>query len=178
MFKEQCKLVKKCITSAKREYLSKKVRDCDKDQKQLFNVLRSFEKKVKPQYSETLSKIEISNKFSDFFTSKIESIRCVLDAHETGSGLPDDPTNVVVQYLDSFDSVSETCVDRIIRKSPAKSCGLDPIPTTLLKECLPSIISSITSITNSSLSAGYVPASLKQAFITPLLKKPSLDQTV
>ena len=50
MFKQQCKLVKKYISSAKREYLSKKVRDCGSDQKQLFSVLRSFEKKVKPKF--------------------------------------------------------------------------------------------------------------------------------
>ena len=62
-------------------------------------------------------------------------------------------------------------------KSPTKSCLLDSWPTFLVKECLdilPSILPSITKLINCSLSEGVVPADLKKAVVTPLIKKGSL----
>ena len=57
---------------------------------------------------------------------------------------------------------------------------MDPIPTSLLKECIKSqgshaLLSLITDIVNSSLENG-LPTSLKGAYVSPLLKKPSLDK--
>ena len=52
---------------------------------------------------------------------------------------------------------------------------LDPIPTSLTKQSLKDLVSLITVIVNASLSAGIVPQQLKQALVTPLLKKPGLD---
>ena len=69
--------------------------------------------------------------------------------------------------------------DELIReltlKSPTKSCMLDPIPTSLTKQCLDALVSSITFIVNASLSTGIVPPQFKQAIVTPLLKKSGLD---
>ena len=52
---------------------------------------------------------------------------------------------------------------------------LDPIPTSLTKQCLHDLVSLITFIVNASLSTGIVPPQFKQAIVTPLLKKPGLD---
>ena len=52
---------------------------------------------------------------------------------------------------------------------------LNPIPTWLLKKVLTAVMPAIMTITNSSLSTGYVPSCMKKAVITPVLKKPSLD---
>ena len=52
---------------------------------------------------------------------------------------------------------------------------MDPLPTWLLKQCLPELIPIITSIVNSSLEAGHFPDALKHAQIIPLIKKPGLD---
>ena len=60
-------------------------------------------------------------------------------------------------------------------KSSTKACALDPMPTWLLKELLPSIALLMTDFINSSLQSGVVPDSMKSAAVTPLLKKPSLD---
>ena len=56
------------------------------------------------------------------------------------------------------------------------SC-LDPIPTALLKNCLPVIAPLISNIINTSLSTGCVPSPLKLASVSPILKKPGLDPT-
>uniref|UniRef100_A0A4W3GKP3 Reverse transcriptase domain-containing protein n=1 Tax=Callorhinchus milii TaxID=7868 RepID=A0A4W3GKP3_CALMI len=55
------------------------------------------------------------------------------------------------------------------------SCCLDPLPTNLLVTQLPLLCPLLADIINLSLSSGSVPASLKTAVITPLLKKTSLD---
>ena len=52
---------------------------------------------------------------------------------------------------------------------------LDPILTSLTKQCLNDRVSLVTVIVNASLSAGIVPQQFKQALVTPLLKKPGLD---
>ena len=58
---------------------------------------------------------------------------------------------------------------------PQKSCGLDPIPTSVLYDCLDEIIPIVTSITNTSLSSDIVPQRFKHALVKPLMKKASLD---
>ena len=60
--------------------------------------------------------------------------------------------------------------------SPNKQCELDPIPTSLLKNCLQSLTPTITNIVNLSLASGSFPDIFKQSIITPLLKKPTLDK--
>lgn len=52
---------------------------------------------------------------------------------------------------------------------------LDPLPTSLVKACLFSLLPLITAIIHSSLTTGTVPAQFKTAIITPTLKKPGLD---
>jgi len=60
----------------------------------------------------------------------------------------------------------------MISKSNSKSCDLDPIPTWLLKQCIPSLAPVITNIINQSLSSA-MPTTYKKASITPVLKKKS-----
>lgn len=52
---------------------------------------------------------------------------------------------------------------------------MDPIPTKLLKDCSVTFAPILSSLVNLSLEQAHVPSSLKIAFVTPLLKKPSLD---
>ena len=52
---------------------------------------------------------------------------------------------------------------------------LDPIPTSLTKECISDLLPLITRIVNSSLCSGVVPPQFKQAVATTLLKKPGPD---
>ena len=58
-----------------------------------------------------------------------------------------------------------------------KSDELDPIPTSLLKKHLPTVINSIQSITKLSVKTGQVRTNLKEAILQPLLKKLNLALT-
>ena len=60
-------------------------------------------------------------------------------------------------------------------KSPNKFCDLDPVPTTLLRECINEILPLLTKIVNLSIQLGDMPKALKKAIITPLLKKIGLE---
>ena len=53
----------------------------------------------------------------------------------------------------------------------SKSCELDPIPTTLLKEVLHIVLPTITKIANLSLCQGEFCSAWKTATVHPLLKK-------
>ena len=77
-----------------------------------------------------------------------------------------------------FQNFNDEFVLKIINSAPAKSCELDPIPTTLLYENLDSLLPTITNIINTSLTTGIVPRDLKTAVFKPLLQKPSPDKTL
>ena len=75
-------------------------------------------------------------------------------------------------------SATEPEIWNIIKLSPAKSCGLNPLPTCLLKECKAELVPLITDIVNMSLRESMIPKSLKTSFIRPLLKKTGLDSDI
>ena len=63
----------------------------------------------------------------------------------------------------------------IFTRCPPKSCDLDPMPTSLLLDCLDIIFPSMTDIINDSLVSGVFPSFYKSAVVKPLLKKSTLD---
>ena len=77
--------------------------------------------------------------------------------------------------LSMFEPVTKELICRLISQSPTKSCTLDPIPTTLTKQCLHDLAPLVTRIVSVSLSTSTVPSGLKQALVTPILKKQGLD---
>jgi len=64
-----------------------------------------------------------------------------------------------------------------IRRLPDKSSSADPVPTSVLKQIADIVAPFIAELFNCSLHKGHFPAQFKEAFITPVLKKPGLDAT-
>ena len=62
---------------------------------------------------------------------------------------------------------------KVILVGPNKTCSLDPMPTSMVKDCLQELAPVITI---SSMAEGGVPTTLKHANVVPVLKKPSLDK--
>ena len=60
-------------------------------------------------------------------------------------------------------------------KAPSKSFSLDPFPTWLLKNSIDEVLPTLTHLINASLAESSMPSSLKDAIVTPLLKKPALE---
>ena len=78
----------------------------------------------------------LAEEFSDFFSSKISSIRSFLD--DLAESRNSDHSELEASflslhgesyYLDRLSPVSVGTVTEIILASPAKSCCLDPLPT-------------------------------------------------
>ena len=59
--------------------------------------------------------------------------------------------------------------------APTKSCSLDPVPTTIVKECLDELLPLLTVMTNMSLQTGEFADAWKEALVNPLLKCSGLD---
>ena len=76
-----------------------------------------------------------------------------------------------LSYLTSFGQVCAAVVTKVIQSMTNKSCLLDPIPTWLLKSCLPELVPVTTKIINTMFENGTVPVELKQAILSPILKK-------
>ena len=60
----------------------------------------------------------------------------------------------------------------MIKQAPITSCKLDPLPSSLFKDCISKLWPILTNIINLSLSSGSFPDHLKEACVRPL---PSLD---
>ena len=117
---------------------------------------------------------ELAESFSSFFQTKVATIRAGLDL-QAPDVAPSVDARPVTSRLTYFTPVTPADVLQLIKKYPAKSCGLDPIPTSLLKEHAATLAPTITNMVNLSLLSGELPSELKQAVVTPLLKKASLD---
>lgn len=70
--------------------------------------------------------------------------------------------------------VTENHVRDIINL-PQKSCALDPVPTTILTQCLDTLIPVITDIINHFLFYGLCLSLFQHATATPLLQKCNLE---
>ena len=57
----------------------------------------------------------------------------------------------------------------------SKSCVLDPLLTSVIKQCTHLLPLTITNIVTLSLREGYMPTCLKSAVLSPLFKKPDAD---
>lgn len=108
-----------------------------------------------------------ANKFNHYFLDKISQLRKLLST----SGTVD--VNIYQQGNFSwrtFRLIDETILKPIVLSLNTKHCGLDPMPTWLLKEMLPIFLPFIVHLVNVSLITGTFPDKAKISLVTPLLK--------
>lgn len=180
-FKDQCRVTKKCLLIAKKEHYSTRINECGSNQKELFRILDGLLHRKSRCLPTDQEDAVLAERFSSFFIEKIQKIRTDININMNQrdssvhllTSISASPR--IVPQFDHFAPVSEQEVAKIMKSSNSKTCCLDVIPTWLLKECTNETISAITHIINTSLSSSTVPAALKEAVITPILKKPSLD---
>ena len=84
---------------------------------------------------------DLPDRFFDFFCDEIKRTREDLDSRSC-----DPPSFAVFKepLLPQFEPVTQKVIRELIIKSPTKSCMLDPIPTSLTKQCLNDLVSFIT----------------------------------
>ena len=101
--------------------------------------------------------------------NKISIIRAAFPSHALVNTNNLNPANSWGELHD-FVPVSEVEVRRLVSTSPCKSCDLDPIPTTLLNDCIDIPTTLITSIVTLSLSKGVFPTRFKICLCMPSVK--------
>jgi hypothetical protein len=117
----------------------------------------------------------LANQIADYFTSKIKNIRDKFTSSQIPCVVVNDGKKLVPTVC-GFEHFTEEDVKKLVLSTKSKSCLLDPLPTTVLKECIDVLLPSLAKIINNSLSQCAFPASLKEAAVTPLIKKSSLDR--
>ena len=124
-----------------------------------------------------LSNEQLAEKFSQFFTEKIDNNRTSIDDQKAqlGEEIEMDEVPSTESTFSEFELLTEEQVEKIILSFPNKQCGLAPLPLSMLKECLLVILGHITRIVNLSLRMGDLSPNLKKAIIVPLLKKLGLE---
>ncbi len=176
-FKQQRNHVTLLMEKTKTAFYSSKVEEHSGNQKALFGLIKSLcgQKKDTPLPAHE-SALELAENFSDFFIQKIENIRVKLDSDpDIIHDMAIDPINVEIEPLSEFKPISDNDVRNLFMKAATKSCALDPLPTSLLKECIDSLLPVLSLIVNLSLRYGNFPEEWKLAIILPLLKKIGLE---
>ena len=171
----QCDAVNSLLKSAKVSYYGNIIKNSKHDQRVLFQTVdRLLHIKSDPLYPTSSSDNDLADKFADFFTEKITSLRNSLDSSSS--------TLVHLDYfshascvLSHFKNVTEAQVSGLITGSSVKSCPLDPAPAVVLKECWSVLLPVMTKIVNLSINTAVMPDCFKLAMLNPLLKKMGLD---
>ena len=165
------------IVLAKKAYNSALVIDSKSHPRKLWQTINSLlHRKPSTVLPSTSSNTSLPETFSSFFTDKVSKLHSSLTANANlCSSLHIDPPYQPT-VLDNFSPVTDDEIVKLILQSPDKQCDLDPIPTSLLKQCVHALAPVITTIVNLSLETGNFPSIFKRAVVTPLLKKPSLDK--
>ncbi len=89
------------------------------------------------------------------------------------------PTRSTAQTpIFSFCPLTEAEVSKLLLSSHPTTCPLDPIPSHLLQAISHTLTSTHTHYQNTSLLTGIFPTAFKQAWVTPLLKKPTLNTSL
>lgn len=178
MMREQDRKVVEMIKEKKAQYFNGKFREADcKETFKLFNSLITNDRNKPLPVGR--SDQNLANGFAAFFRKKIEKIQSdleILNASDL-SKFPHISHGSCESRLFSFTQMTIAEIELIIRKCEPKSCSLDPVPTSMLRnrQLLQLLLPLITDLINTSLNTGVVPESLKESLVAPRLKKAGLD---
>ena len=111
------------------------------------------------------SKLDLTNEFNNYFKDKIDTIMMNLKSR--------DDNQIDPKYIEShqttdvkfeeFSLIEEDTIKAVVRSAPLKSCELDPLPISLLKEHLDVIAPALRDLVNNSMKSGIMSTNLKEA---------------
>ena len=122
----------------------------------------------------------LNDEFATFFTTKIDTLHKYLLVKKKALIYSADCVTDEVLTMSStkFSTFTEMKLDDIRELTAtlfSKSCVLDPLPSSIIKQCIDLLLPTIANIINLSLRDGCMPTCLKSAVLSPLLKKPDAD---
>ncbi len=154
------------VSTAKRTYYHDKINNSP-NSRMLFKTFSSL---FCPPPPSTLT----ADDFGTFFINKITNLTAQFSTPQSVKHIL--PANI--NSFTYFSPLSEAEIPKLILSSHPTTCPLDPIPSNLFQAISPAVVPALTHIANTSLHTGIFPSAFKQAHITPLLKKPTLNPTL
>ena len=173
-------MVNQLLRSTKEAYYSKFIEENSTDSRKLFkSVNMILNRNLDACYPTAKSDTDLAGAFADFFMQKIDRIRSEIAVGR--STIESTTISEAVKCfscetnLQSFKSLTNNEVFKLIKFGTIKSCSLDPLPASIMAKCCQALLPMLTRIINLSLATGEMPEDLKCAMLRPLLKKPTAD---
>ncbi|KAM9413381.1 uncharacterized protein ACWYII_013420 [Salvelinus alpinus] len=156
------------VSAAKATFYHSKFQASASNPRKLFATFSSLLNPPPPPPPSSLS----ADDFVNHFEKKVDDIRSSFAKSNDTAG---SAHTALPCALTSFSPLSPDEISRLVTAGRPTTCPLDPIPSSLLQTISGDLLPYLTSLINSSLTAGYVPSVFKRARVAPLLKKPTLD---
>ena len=166
-------------------YNRKSLKSSSGDTKTLYKKLNRLLGKSAQELPTSSDPQTLSEDFKDFFADKVNNIRStIMEEHDTVMDDGEEEEEeveeeeegaLVLSRLECFSPVSLEELKKLIAKMSNKFCGLDPIPSFLLKRCVDELSPFLLYIMNLSLTTAIFPTDMKKAVIKPTLKKDGAD---
>ena len=122
-------------------------------------TLNEYIGSIPQQPTVSISPTALANQFSQHFTEKVKNIRLFIADQHVDQQLSVTLPSTDCQLSD-FHYVTSDQFLKIVQRSTNRSCQLDPIPTSILKRHIMTLLPKLTEIVYASLQSGVFPESL------------------
>ena len=155
-YKQQCHLCNRMMTKAKSKYLADVIAENSDNPRRLWNSINNILHIIPPPALPDFTSVKsLCDHFSRYSVDKIETLRSKFP--DKVQNIPQVQKTVIRSKMNVFERASENEIKKLILSSSSKSCDLDPIPTSMLKNCLVILITPITDIINISMETCTFP---------------------
>ena len=170
--------VKREIRMAEREFATEQIINNKNNTNSIWKAIRTcIPKKSASQRNYSKDDKTVANEFNSFFASvgdntikKIEVL--AREANYNLGKCSFVPKNYSLPDQFTFSTVPHNQVESIVKSMASnKAPGIDKVPIRVIKECLPAILPSITSIINATFESAIFPNMWKIAVLTPIPKE-------
>ena len=172
-----CQAFEKLVKFKKKNFYQKSLQSSKNDMRSLYKKIKKLQGEEEPPLPKCVDDAKLAEDFKNFFSDKVSAIREKIESERTSSGIENSYLNNmnVDCKFEHFSLLTKDDLNSLVKNMPDKFCSLDPIPTWLLKKCLPELSPILVYIVNESLASGYFPKDLKHAILNPTLKNSNLD---
>ncbi len=170
MYAEHIQNYKNALVKAKSDYYSNIIGVSNGNSRFLFSMVNNI------SLPSDMYSTDLCDRFMTFFEFKVKNVhQQLLNStfhHDSCQSISHAHPHSV---FSTFTLPTTSEIVGLINKSKSSTCQLDPLPTPLVKACLPALAQLIPKIVHASLVSGSVPSTFKSAIITPILKKSGAD---
>ena len=159
------------LASTKAAFYSKEIGSASNDNRAMFRIANHLlgRKCMNLLPNDTSGPDAVADRFAYHFADKINSIRSQIQC--PSANVDNAQPCIVSSPLFAFQPTSLEEVTTLIENGKTKSSKIDPLPIAILKVNTSILTPILRNVINLSYESSTVPAHLKHAVITPLLKR-------